>query len=50
MELTLTIWLTADLVGDLVESEIEIEIDCRDGKAFQNFLLHKYQTNYLRIL
>lgn len=33
--------------GDIFLVESEIEIDCRDGKAFQNFLLHKYQHELL---
>ena len=33
--------------GDIFLVESEIEIDCRDGKAFQNFLLHKYQHQLL---
>lgn len=33
--------------GDIFLVESEIEIDCRDGKAFRNFLLHKYQNELL---
>lgn len=29
--------------GDACLAESEIEIDCRDGKAFHDFLLRKYQ-------
>lgn len=32
---------------DIFLVESEIEIDCRDGKAFQNFLLRKYQHQLL---
>lgn len=33
--------------GDIFLVESEIKIDCKDGKAFQNFLLHKYQNELL---
>ena len=33
--------------GDVFLVESEIEIDCKDGKAFHDFLLHKYQTELL---
>ena len=33
--------------GDVFLVESEIEIDCKDGKAFHDFLLHKYQSELL---
>lgn len=33
--------------GDVFLVESEIEIDCKDGKAFQDFLLNKYQHELL---
>lgn len=33
--------------GDIFLVESEIEIDCRDGKSFQNFLINKYQNELL---
>ena len=33
--------------GDVFLVESEIEIDCKDGKAFQNFLIRKYRSELL---
>ena len=33
--------------GDAFLVETTIEIDCKDGKAYQNFLSHKYQQELI---